>query len=68
MTKPDESHYCTSECTPLMCFDPVPAKADIVQRLRGGVYGLDRIALCHEAADEIERLRDYEWKYKELAK
>ena len=30
---------------------------DIVERLRHGVYGIDRIPLCHEAADEIERLR-----------
>ena len=29
----------------------------LVERLRTGVYGLDRIALCAEAADEIERLR-----------
>jgi hypothetical protein len=28
----------------------------LIQRLRGGVYGLNRIELCHEAADEIERL------------
>lgn len=26
----------------------------LIQRLRGGVYGLNRIALCEEAADEIE--------------
>lgn len=31
--------------------------SDIVERLRGGVYGIDRIPLCKEAADEIERLR-----------
>jgi len=30
---------------------------DIVERLRGGVYGIDRIPLCAEAANEIERLR-----------
>ena len=30
---------------------------DIVERLRHGVYGTDRIPLCAEAADEIERLR-----------
>ena len=30
---------------------------DLVQRLRGGVYGINRIELCVEAADEIERLR-----------
>jgi hypothetical protein len=37
----------------------------LIERLRGGVYGLNRIELCHEAADtieaqaaEIERLRD----------
>ena len=30
---------------------------DLVQRLRGGVYGINRIPLCIEAADEIERLR-----------
>jgi hypothetical protein len=30
---------------------------DIVQRLRGGVYGINRIQLCLEAADEIEHLR-----------
>lgn len=29
---------------------------DIVMRLRTGVYGTNRIALCLEAADEIERL------------
>lgn len=28
----------------------------LVERLRGGVYGLARIDLCSEAADEIERL------------
>ena len=28
-----------------------------VKRLRGGVYGMNRIRLCEEAADEIERLR-----------
>lgn len=32
-------------------------KPDIVERLRDGVYGLNRIELCKEAADEIERLR-----------
>lgn len=30
---------------------------DIVERLRGGVYGMNRIPLCTEAADEIKRLR-----------
>ncbi|HET8695002.1 MAG TPA: hypothetical protein VFM33_10080 [Aquabacterium sp.] len=30
---------------------------DLVARLRDGVYGMNRIALCAEAADEIERLR-----------
>lgn len=30
----------------------------LVERLRGGVYGLARIELCSEAADEIERLGD----------
>jgi hypothetical protein len=30
---------------------------NIVERLRSGVYGVDRIPLCAEAADEIERLR-----------
>jgi len=30
---------------------------DIVERLRGGVYGTNRIPLCSEAADEIARLR-----------
>jgi hypothetical protein len=29
----------------------------LIQRLRGGVYGVNRIALCHEAADAIERLQ-----------
>lgn len=29
----------------------------LIVRLRGGVYGLNRIALCEEAAAEIERLR-----------
>jgi hypothetical protein len=28
---------------------------NMIERLRGGVYGLNRIALCSEAADEIER-------------
>ena len=28
----------------------------LVERLRTGVYGTDRIALCAEAADEIDRL------------
>lgn len=28
----------------------------LIDRLRGGVYGLNRIALCAEAADKIERL------------
>lgn len=28
----------------------------LVQRLRGGVYGVNRIPLCHEAADRIEQL------------
>lgn len=32
---------------------------DIVKRLRTGVYGINRIELCSEAADEIEKLRDY---------
>lgn len=32
---------------------------DIVERLRTGVYGINRIELCKEAADEIEKLRDY---------
>lgn len=32
-------------------------KPDIVERLRDGVYGLNHIELCKEAADEIERLR-----------
>jgi len=31
---------------------------DIVERLRYGVYGINRIELCKEAADEIERLID----------
>jgi len=31
---------------------------DIVSRLRTGVYGIDRIPLCIEAADEIEILRE----------
>ena len=30
---------------------------DIVERLRNGVYGTNRIPLCAEAAEEIERLR-----------
>lgn len=29
----------------------------LVDRLRTGVYGIDRIALCAEAADEIDRLQ-----------
>ena len=29
----------------------------LVERLRGGVYGTNRIALCEEAAAELERLR-----------
>ena len=29
----------------------------LVARLRHGVYGIDRIPLCKEAANEIERLR-----------
>ena len=29
----------------------------LLERLRSGVYGINRIALCTEAADEIERLR-----------
>ena len=29
----------------------------LVERLRSGVYGTNRIPLCDEAADEIERLR-----------
>lgn len=28
--------------------------SDLIKRLRGGVYGLDRIPLCTEAADAIE--------------
>jgi len=28
--------------------------SDIVDRLRGGVYGIDRIPLCAEAANHIE--------------
>jgi len=27
---------------------------DLVDRLRGGVYGINRIPLCYEAADAIE--------------
>lgn len=30
---------------------------DIVSRLKTGVYGIDRIPLCLEAAQEIELLR-----------
>ena len=30
---------------------------DLVSHLRGGVYGMNRIALCSQAADEIEALR-----------
>ena len=30
---------------------------DIVERLRTGVYGLNRIGLCNEAAAEITRLQ-----------
>ena len=30
----------------------------LTDRLRGGVYGIDRIPLCAEAANELERLRD----------
>lgn len=29
---------------------------ELIGRLRGGVFGINRIALCNEAADEIERL------------
>ena len=29
---------------------------NLIERLRGGVYGIDRIPLCAEAADELERL------------
>lgn len=32
---------------------------DIVERLRNGVYGTNRIPLCAEAAEEIERLREH---------
>lgn len=28
--------------------------SELVKRLRGGVYGLDRIPLCEEAADALE--------------
>ncbi len=28
---------------------------DLINRLRGGVYGINRIALCAEAADELLR-------------
>lgn len=38
-------------------------KPDIVERLRDGVYGLNRIELCKEAADEIERLRNFDKLY-----
>ena len=42
-----------------------PAADDLVKRLRGGVYGLNRIPLCEEAANALERLhaereRDFE--------
>jgi hypothetical protein len=33
------------------------AERALTDRLRSGVYGIDRIALCVEAADEIDRLR-----------
>ena len=29
---------------------------NLIERLRGGVFGINRITLCNEAADEIERL------------
>ena len=45
MTKPDSRNQAT---------DP----RDLVTRLRNGVYGLNRIPLCEEAAVEIERLRE----------
>lgn len=35
---------------------------DLVARLRGGVYGTDRIALCAEAADRLELLTNALWK------
>ena len=38
----------------------------LIERLRGGVYGLNRIALCEEAAAEIERLRADAARYRWL--
>lgn len=37
-------------------------KKPLLDRLRTGVYGLDRIYLCFEAADEIELLINALWK------
>lgn len=48
----------------------LPTKNDraLVERLRGGVWGLNRIPLCHEAADHIEHLeRDRNRLREELA-
>lgn len=44
-----------------MNYDSLPK--DIVERLRGGVFGLARIPLCHEAAGVIEELRNTEERW-----
>jgi len=49
--------YPPNEGTDNMTATNVGEPSDIVARLRGGVFGLNRIALCEEAANEIERLR-----------